>query len=310
MRPSFSTAGVVDLSALKKPAPAAGAGAGSAAGSPAAASSPGASEHVIDVTEADFQTAVLERSLQVPVVLDLWAEWCEPCKQLSPVLERLAEEFGGRFVLAKVDTDANPRLAQMLRVQGIPAVKAVVQGQLVGEFTGVQPEPQLRAWLTDLITMAETEFGMTGPDDAAPLPPAPLDPLLEAAYTALESDDLDGAAQALHNLLSDQPAHVEAKAMLTQVDLLRRTVGVDPAAVLAAAQEAPDDVEKQCAAADVLLASGRPEDAVALLLDAVRAGSGADRDRARLLLIDYFELLGPDHPVVPKARQRLAALLF
>lgn len=310
MRPSFSTAGVVDLSALKKPAPAAGAGAGSAAGSPAAASASGASAHVIDVTEADFQDAVLERSLQVPVVLDLWAEWCEPCKQLSPVLERLAEEFGGRFVLAKVDVDANQRLAQMLRVQGIPAVKAVVQGQLVGEFTGVQPEPQLRAFLTDLITMAETEFGMAGPADAAPLPQPPLDPLLEAAYRALESDDLDGAARALQNLLSDQPAHAEGRAMLAQVELMRRTAGVDPAAVLAAAQAAPQDVEAQCSAADVLLASGRAQDAVALLLDAVRAGSGADRDRARLLLIEYFEVLGPDHPVVPKARQRLAALLF
>ena len=311
MRPSFSTSGVVDLSALKKPAPAAAGGAGSAAGSPGdPVSDTGASAYVIDVSEADFQAEVLDRSLQVPVVLDLWAEWCEPCKQLSPVLERLAEEFGGRFVLAKVDTDANQRLAQMLRVQGIPAVKAVVQGQLVGEFTGVQPEPQVRAWLTDLITMAETEFGMTGPDDAAPLPTPPLDPLLEAAYTALESDDLDGAAQALQNLLSDQPAHAEAKAMLAQVDLLRRTADVDPTAVLAAAQAAPEDVEAQCQAADVLLASGRAEDAVALLLDAVRAGSGADRDRARLLLIEYFELLGPEHPAVPKARQRLAALLF
>jgi putative thioredoxin len=310
MRPSFSTAGVVDLSALKKPAASAtGAAAGSAAADPE--SEPGAaSAYVFDVTEADFQTLVLERSLEVPVVIDLWAEWCEPCKQLSPVLEALAEEFGGRFLLAKVDTEENPRLAQALRVQGIPAVKAVVQGQLIGEFTGVQPEAQLRAWLTDLITMAETEFGMTGPDGAAPLPPAPLDPLLEAAYAALESDDLDGAAQALHNLLSDQPAHVEAKAMLAQVDLLRRTSSVDPAAVLAAAQAAPEDVEAQCAAADVLLASGRAEDAVALLLDAVRGSTGAERDRARLLLIDFFELLGPEHPVVPKARQRLAALLF
>jgi putative thioredoxin len=310
MRPSFSTAGVVDLSALKKPAAPAGAGAGSAAGSAGAASASGASAHVIDATEADFQSSVLERSLQVPVVLDLWAEWCEPCKQLSPVLERLAEEFGGRFVLAKVDVDANPRLAQMLRVQGIPAVKAVVQGQLVDEFTGVQPEPQLRAWLTGLVNLAETEFGMTGPAGAAPLPPPPLDPLLEAAYNALESEDLDGAARALQNLLSDQPAHAEAKAMLAQVELMRRTAGADPTAVLAAAQAAPENVEAQCAAADVLLASGRAEDAVALLLDAVRVSSGADRDRARLLLIDYFELLGPEHPVVPKARQRLAALLF
>lgn len=312
MRPSFSTSGVVDLSALKKPA----APAGPASGEPADRIPGGddragaASAHVVDVTEEDFQTAVLERSLQVPVVLDLWAEWCEPCKQLSPVLERLAEEFGGRFLLAKVDTDANPRLAQALRVQGIPAVKAIVQGQLIDEFTGVQPENVVRQWLTQLVTLAETEFGMTGPQDAAPLPPPPLDPLLQAAYEALESDDLDGAAQALRNLLADQPAHAEAKTMLSQVELLRRTSAADPAALLAAAQAAPDDVEAQAAAADVLIASGQPEEALELLLKAVRGFSGADRDRARLLLIEYFDLLGNEHPAVPKARQRLAALLF
>ena len=314
MRPSFSTAGVVDLSALKKPATPTGA-AGSASGAAGAPTGPAsgsgaASAHVIDVSEAEFETAVIERSLQVPVVLDLWAEWCEPCKQLSPVLERLADEFGGRFLLAKVDTDANPRLAQALRVQGIPAVKAVVQGQLIGEFTGVLPEAEVRQWLTDLVTMAETEFGMTGPADAAPLPEPPLDPLLQAAYVALESDDLDGAARALQNLLADQPAHADAKVMLSQVELLRRTAAADPAAVLAAAKAAPDDIEAQCSAADVLMGAGQPEDAIAVLLDAVRAFTGAERDRARLLLIEYFDLLGNDHPVVPKARQRLAALLF
>ena len=313
MRPSFSTSGVVDLSALKKPAaptgPAASAtpGASSTSGSSPADASP----YVFDVSEEEFQTAVLERSVQVPVVLDLWAEWCEPCKQLSPVLERLAAEFGGRFVLAKVDTDANPRLAQALRVQGIPAVKAVVQGQLIGEFTGVLPEAEVRQWLTELVTMAETEFGMAGPADAAPLPAPPLDPLLQAAYGALESDDLDGAARALQNLLADQPAHAEAKTMLSQVDLLRRTKDVaDPAAVVAAAKGAPEDVEAQAAAADVLMAGGQPEEAVGILLDAVRSLTGTDRDRARLLLIEYFEVLGNEHPLVPKARQRLAALLF
>ena len=308
MRPSFSTAGVVDLSALKKPtAPtgpaAAPAGPGGAAPAPASA-------FVLDVSEEDFQSAVLDRSLEVPVVLDLWADWCEPCKQLSPMLERLAEEFGGRFLLAKVDTDANPRLAQALRVQGIPAVKAVVQGQLIGEFTGVLPEAELRQWLTELVTMAETQFGMAAPEDAAPLPAPPLDPLLQAAYVALESDDLDGAARALQNLLSDQPGHAEAKVMLSQVELLRRTAAADPNAVLAKAEAAPEDVEAQCAAADVLLGAGQPEEAVALLLDAVRRFTGEERDRARLLLIEYFDLLGNDHPIVPKARQRLAALLF
>jgi putative thioredoxin len=311
MRPSFSTSGVVDLSALKKPAAPAGPAGAAAGGSPSGAgASDSASANVVDVTEAGFQTDVLERSQQVPVVLDLWAEWCEPCKQLSPVLERLAEEFGGRFLLAKVDTDANPRLAQALRVQGIPAVKAIVGGQLIGEFTGVLPEAEVRQWLTQLVTLAENEFGMTGPADAAPLPEPPLDPLLQAAYTALESEDLDGAARALQNLLSEQPANTEAKAMLSQVELLRRTAQADPAALLAAAKAAPEDVEAQCAAADLLMASGRPEEAVALLLDVVRASSGAERDRARLLLIEYFDMLGGDHPVVPKARQRLAALLF
>ncbi|HWG28813.1 tetratricopeptide repeat protein [Actinospica sp.] len=307
MRPSFSTAGVVDLSALKKPAAPAGAAGSAASG---AAGADAGSAHVIDVNEADFKTAVLERSQQVPVVLDLWAEWCEPCKQLSPVLERLAEEFGGRFLLAKVDVDANPQLQQALQVQGIPAVKAVVQGQLIGEFTGVLPEAEVRQWLTELVTLAETEFGMTGPADAAPLPAPPLDPMLQAAYSALESDDLDGAARALQNLLSDQPAHAEAKVMLAQVELMRRTATVDPAAVLAAAKAAPDDVEAQCAAADVLVVSGQPEEAFALLLDAVRRSTGAEKDRARLLLIEYFELLGNEHPAVPKARQRLARLLF
>jgi putative thioredoxin len=219
-------------------------------------------------------------------------------------------KFGGRFLLAKVDTDANPRLAQALRVQGIPAVKAIVQGQLIDEFTGVQPENVVRQWLTQLVTLAETEFGMAGPEDAAPLPAPPLDPLLQAAYEALESDDLDGAAQALRNLLADQPAHAEAKTMLSQVELLRRTSAADPAALLAAAQAAPEDVEAQAAAADVLIASGQAEEALELLLKAVRGFSGADRDRARLLLIEYFDLLGNEHPAVPKARQRLAALLF
>jgi putative thioredoxin len=312
MRPSFSTSGVVDLSALKKPAAPAGPVASGADGptSGAGGQAGATSAYVVDVSEADFQAVVIDGSAQVPVVLDVWADGYEPCLQLNAVLERLAEEFGGRFLLAKVDADANPRLAQMLQVQGIPAVKAIVQGQLVDEFAGPQPEDVVRQWLTQLVTLAETEFGMTGPAGAAPLPAPPLDPLLQAAYTALESDDLDGAARALQNLLADQPAHAEAKTMLSQVELLRRTSKADPAALVAAAKGAPQDVEAQCAAADALMAFGQPEEAIGLLLDAVRSFTGAERDRARLLLIEYFDVLGNEHPAVPKARQRLAALLF
>src|SRR3954463_4149846 len=140
---------------------------------------------VVDVTEATFQSEVLDRSFQVPVVLDLWAEWCGPCKQLSPVLERLATEGAGSWVLAKVDVDANPALAQGLRVQGIPAVKAVWQGQLIAEFTGAIPEEQARQFVTELVA-ATSGGALPGAEDGAE---EPEDPRLDAAEAALDRGD-------------------------------------------------------------------------------------------------------------------------
>lgn len=312
MRPSFSMSGVVDLSALKQPpAPPARPAAAQDPTSPDAASQ--TSAFVVDATEADFQSSVLERSLKVPVVLHLGADWSEQSKQLLGILERLAAEFSGSFVLARVDAEGNPRLAQALRVQSIPSVKAIVAGELIGEFAGVQPEAQVRQWISELLTLAQREFGLAGAtaEDAAAGPAElPMDPALAAAYDALAAEDLDGAARALQNVLSQNPNHPEAKPALAQVELMRRTRDADPAAALALAKQNPKDIEAQCAAADAALASGDADTALALLLAAVQGFSGEERDRARRLLLDFFELLGPQDPRVAPARARLTTLLF
>lgn len=313
MRPSFSMSGVVDLSALKQPsAPAAG-GSAAASAQGAAQGSGGAqgSAFVVDATEADFQSTVLERSLQVPVVLHLGADWSEQSKQLGAILERLAAEFAGGFLLARVDAETNPRLAQALRVSGVPAVKAIVAGELIGEFTGAQPEAQVRQWITELLALAQREFGLGGQGGPAPQQSEPpMDPAMAAAYDALAADDLDGAARALHNVLSQSPNHPEAKPALAQVELMRRTHSADPAKALEQAKRNPQDVEAQCAAADAAMAGGDADTAIALLLAVVRTFSGEERDRARKLLLDYFELLGPQDPRVAPARARLSSLLF
>jgi putative thioredoxin len=302
-----SSYGVVDLSALRTPSPA-------PAAPTAAGTSDDASGTVIDVTEATFQSEILERSRQVPVVIDFWAEWCGPCKQLSPILERLANEYAGRFVLAKIDTDANQMLAQQFGIQSIPSVMAVVAGQLVPLFQGALPERQVRQFIDQLLALAAKEFGMgsadgAGADADAALEP-PRDPALDPAYDALDRGDMDGAAQAFRNVLAADPANVEAKTALAQLELLTRTQGADPVALRAAADAKPDDVPAQLAAADVELATGAVENAFDRLVKTVSRTAGADRDQARVRLLEYFELLGPEDPRVTAGRSALMRVLF
>lgn len=313
--------GVVDLGAVKAAADNAAKRAAAPAKPPASGN--GAPRLVIDVTEDTFETDVLALSQQAPVVIDFWAEWCQPCKQLSPLLERLAEEYAGRFVLAKIDVDANPRLAQEFGIQGIPAVMAVIGGQLAPLFQGVVPEQQARAVLDQLVQLGEERFGLTGipmdgvvpdPDAAAAEEEAdtepPGDPLLAAADQALEDGDLDGAAQAFRNVLSDHPAHAEAKLGLINTELLLRTQDVDPDKARAAAEANPTDIAAQTVAADLDVLDGRADEAFARLVETVRVTSGDERNTARLHLLDLFEIVGPDDPRVPKARMALAGVLF
>jgi putative thioredoxin len=305
--PSIFTRGAVDLSALRpqpQQAPPPPAEAPAPPASPAASNNGGAAGAsaggvtIIDVTEATFQSEVLERSLTTPVVIDFWAEWCGPCKQLSPILEKLAVEAAGAWVLAKVDVDANPRLAQMFRVQGIPMVYAVVGGQPVDAFTGVIPESQLRPWLDAVMRAGGVDVQ------------APSDPRLESADQALMDGDLSAAEQAYKKILAESPADRAAEAGLAQVGLLQRVEGVDLRAALAAAAKAPDDLDKQLLAADIEVISGQAELAYDRLVKLVRRTAGTDREKVREHLVSLFTVAGPDDPAVASARRALASARF
>lgn len=323
---NMSMSGVVDLAAVKaaqeakaKAEQARAEAARQGGGAAGAAIAP--SSLVIDVDEAGFEREVLQRSTEVPVVIDFWAEWCEPCKQLSPLLERLAQEYNGRFLLAKIDVDANQMLMQQFGVQGIPAVFAVVAGQALPLFQGAAPEAQIRQTLDQLIQVGEERFGLTGlvvdadaqgqqAPASAEVPAGPYDALLEAAVQALDAGDLAGAVQAYKNVLSDDPANTEAKLGLAQAELLQRVQGLDPQQVRKDAADRPADVAAQIAAADLDLVGGHVEDSFGRLIDTVRRTAGDDRDAARVRLLELFEVVGSDDPRVTAARTALARVLF
>ncbi|GAA4683376.1 tetratricopeptide repeat protein [Streptomyces chumphonensis] len=320
---NMSMSGVVDLAAVKAAGEARQkaeeARAQRAASADQGDEAPGGADRlVIDVDEAGFESEILQRSAEVPVVIDFWAEWCEPCKQLGPVLEKLAHEYAGRFVLAKVDVDQNQALFQQFGVQGIPAVFAVIAGQALPLFQGAAPEQQIRQVLDQLVEAARQQFGIEGAPvapgaeqeapQAAPEPPA--DPALAAAHSALDAGDLGGAVQAYKNVLSGDPGNVEARLGLAQAELLGRVQGLDAGQVRTDAADRPDDVAAQLRAADLDLVGGHVEDAFGRLVDTVRRTVGDDREKVRLRLLELFEVIGGEDPRVVAARGALARVLF
>ena len=310
-RSSVPLRGAVDLAAV-----AAAAQRRQQAAERPAGGGPEAGGVVVDVSEADFQDVVLEQSMTVPVVVDLWADWCGPCKQLSPVLERLAGEYGGRFLLAKVDVDANPRLAQVFQAQSIPMVVAVVKGQPVPLFQGALPEQQVAAYLDELLRVAEAN-GVTGvlagageTDADAEPEEAPLPPLHQEAFDAIDAGDLDAAIVAYEKALAQNPADEMATAGLAQVKLLQRTMGVDPQAARDAAAQSPTDADAQIVVADFDVMGGHVDDAFARLVDTVRVTAGDDREKVRSHLVELFTVVGPTDDRVIKARRALTSALF
>ena len=302
-QPSFAAHGAVDLAAL------AAQRAAEERAQARAAEREEAGETlpvIIDVTEQTFQAEVVDRSMSVPVVLDFWATWCQPCTQLSPILERFAEDDAGTWVLARIDVDANPRLSQAAQVQSIPTVHVVWQGQLVPGFTGALPEAQVRAFLDQVRLLAAAEAEGALGDGAVEV----ADPYLDAAADALDAGDLEAAEAAYNSLLAERPGDLDGRAGLATVALLRRTTGADLAVVLAAATQTPDDVGAQLAAADLEFATGQVDAAFDRLVAGVRRSSGSDREALRGRIVELFDLLPADDPRLARARTALASALF
>ncbi|KTR79102.1 thioredoxin [Microbacterium oxydans] len=280
-----------------------------------AASAPPVADVVVDATDETFGQ-ILELSRTVPVVVDLWAEWCGPCKQLSPIIEKVTRELGGRVLLAKVDVDANPQLAQSFRAQSIPMVVALIAGQPVPMFTGAVPEQQVRDVFAQLLQVA-AQNGVTGSlsvseEGAEPAPPAEpeLPPLHAEAFAAIELGDYAAAITAYEKALAENPRDADAIAGLGQVRLLDRVQGLDLQAARAAAADGPLDVQAQFDVADLDLAGGHVEDAFGRLLDLFAQLPADQRTPVRERLVELFGLIGAEDPRVVSARNRLSSLLF
>lgn len=301
--PSINLHGAVDLSAMAAPPP-----------PPPSADTP--EGLVLDLTEETFND-VVEQSNQVPVLVLLWQVGEGQSIQLNTTLQTLVTEYAGKFVLARIDVAANPRLAQVFQVQTVPAALAVLKGQPVPLFQGAPSAEQVRPVLDQLLDLAK-DNGVTGTVDAGeqaeadeePAEP-PLPPHIQAAYDAIEADDLDGAAAAFSQAINENPADTEAAAGLAQVQLLQRIGGLDPAQVLQRADEAPaGDLNAQLPAADLEVAGGRVAEGFARLLQAIRVTAGEDKERARVRLLELFKLAPEDDPAVIKARRDLATALY
>ncbi|NVI85802.1 tetratricopeptide repeat protein [Actinomadura sp. BRA 177] len=312
----FSLHGAIDLGARQAATKKQQERRAQAAGAPAGAGG-AAGQYVVDVTDETFNTEVVERSQSVPVLVDFWAEWCGPCKQLGPILEKLAGEAAGKWVLAKVDIDANPQLAaymQQMGVRGIPFVAAVVAGQLLPFLNGAAPEPQVRQAIDQLFEALRKEGILPDAPEGEEQPAADampaVDPVYAEAEDALQRGDLPAAKTAFERPLADNPRDGQAKQGLALVELSLRVGSLDAERALPDAADKPGDVQAQIGASDVEMVSGRIDEAFDRLLAAVRGSAGDDRDAARKHLLSLFELLPPDDPRIGRARRGLQSALF
>ena len=245
---------------------------------------------VIDVDEDAFQTEVLERSATLPVVVDFWAEWCGPCRQLGPVLEQAAEAREGKVVLAKVDTDANPEISQTFGVQGIPAVKAFIEGEVVAEFVGAQGPSQVEAFFDALVPSESQQLLAAGDEEslrkAVQVDPKNVDAAFALAQMLYRKGELEGALE----LVANAPDNYRADGLAARIEL----------------EQAGD---QSVAAAFATLDSGEVEEGLDQLLAALES-DGSDQERIRRVVVAILDELGVDHPLARDSRRRMSAALY
>ena len=311
MNMPFSRPGAIDLSSFNRPAaapPASG-----AAGGPSGA----AGSYAVEVDEQNFQS-LLEASMNAPVALVVYSPSQMPASaQLADDLSTVAGELEGRIAVGRVNVDAQPGIAQAMQVQSVPMVAMILQGRLVPMLQDAPPLQELRTIMAEVLQQM-TAQGVVGRHQPFATAAGPadeeggevVDPRYAPAEDALVAGDIDTAVAEYQKLLDANPADVEAGLGLSRARLMQRTANADLAAARAAAAANPDDVDAQTLVADLDLLGGHVEDAFLRLIDLVRRTGGAERDQARLHLIELFSVVGNEDPRVLKGRQSLASALF
>jgi putative thioredoxin len=281
-------------------------------------------EWTIEAGEDNFEADVLERSHEVPVLIDFWAPWCGPCRTLGPVLEKLADEYSGKFVLAKINVDESPSLAGAFGVQGIPAVKLIKDGEIAGEFTGALPEPAVREMLSRYLPSEYDEQA----DEAADLEeqgkpaeaqaiyrsildaePQHAKSLLGLGRVLMNAGDRDGALETLDRISPAAEERKIADRLIARLQL-QGDQGADEATLREKLAADPDSLEARFDLAQALAANEKFEEALNEFLKIVKSDRGFRDDGARRAMVQIFDVLPPDDPLIDKYRSELAKVLF
>jgi putative thioredoxin len=278
----------------------------------------------IEAGEENFEADVLERSHEVPVLVDFWAPWCGPCRVLGPVLEKLADEYAGKFVLAKINVDESPSLAGAFGVQGIPAVKLIKDGEIAGEFTGALPEAAVREMLSRYLPSEYDEQA----DEAADLEeqgkpadaqtiyqsileaePTHAKSLLGLGRVLMNAGDRDGALKTLERISPAAEERKDADRLIARLQL-QGDQSADEATLRQKLAAEPDSIEARFDLAQALAANEKFEEALSEFLNIVKSDRGFRDDGARKAMVQIFDVLPPDDPLIDKYRSELAKVLF